>query len=612
MEAIWLPILKFAELHTRTMRLSKFFGETLREAPSESDSASSQMLVRAGYVRQLAAGLYSYLPLAHKSLRKIEQILREEMDAIGGQEMCMPVVHPAEIWQESGRWFEIGDEMGRFQDRKGRDLVLAMTHEEVVTSLCKSEIRSYRQLPQMVYHMQTKFRDEPRARGGLIRVREFVMKDSYTLDKDFDGLQAQYESHYDAYHRIGARLGLNLVAVQSDPGMMGGKVAHEFMYITPVGEDSLAICEETGYASNLDVANFQKIPEPADAQEPLTRVHTPGQSTIAKVAEFCGVSTRQTGKMVFYMGEFGPDEPSRLVAACVRGDMEINDLQLRYAIKAQALRSAEPEEIASAGCVPGYASLCDIDRNKAILVVDDLIPASKNLVVGANEKNWHYTGANYGRDYTADVIAPIALAYDGAPDPIAGKPLRLVRGIEVGNIFQLGTRYSSSMGATYTDETGTEFPIVMGSYGIGVGRALACVAEEYSDEYGMDLPISVAPYQVILVSLGRSGEVQEAAETLYHQMLEAGIEVLYDDRSVSPGVKFADADLRGIPLRCTVSSRSLGRGGAEFGRRRSKYLAIVPLENATEYIQKGIAECFRVLNQRLEDLPAWDSRPESA
>lgn len=592
------------------MRLSKFFGQTLREAPSESDSASSQMLVRAGYIRQLAAGLYSYLPLAYRSLRKIEQILREEMDAINGQEMCMPVVHPAEIWQESGRWYEIGDEMGRFQDRKGRELVLAMTHEEVVTTLCKSEIRSYRQLPQMVYHMQTKFRDEPRARGGLIRVREFVMKDSYTLDKDFDGLQSQYEAHYDAYHRIGARLGLNLVAVQSDPGMMGGKIAHEFMYVTPIGEDSLAICEETGYASNLDVASFRKIPEPSHPPQPLTRVHTPGQATIAKVADFCGVSTRQTGKMVFYMGDFGPENPPKLIAACVRGDMEINELQLRYAVKAQALRPAEAEEIAAAGCIPGYASLRDIDRAKAVTVVDDLIPESGNLVVGANEHDWHFTGANYGRDFSADIVAPIALAYEGAPDPIDGKPIHVVRGVEVGNIFQLGTRYSGSMGATYTDETGAERPIVMGSYGIGVGRALACVAEEYSDDYGMDLPVSVAPYHVILVSLGRSGEVKEKAEALYSALLAVGIEVIYDDREVSPGVKFADADLLGMPLRCTVSSRSLKRGGVEFGRRRSKDLAIIPLEHAVEKIQEEITKCFDRLHQRLEHLPTWESQPK--
>ncbi|MCY4233659.1 MAG: proline--tRNA ligase [Bacteroidetes bacterium] len=594
------------------MRLSKFFGETLREAPSESDSASSQMLARAGYVRQLAAGLYSYLPLAHRSLRKIEQILREEMDAIGGQELCMPVVHPAEIWQESGRWYDIGDEMGRFQDRKGRDLVLALTHEEVVATLCKSEIRSYRQLPQLVYHMQTKFRDELRARGGLIRVREFVMKDSYSLDKDMEGLQSQYVAHYDAYHRIGARLGLDLVAVKSDPGMMGGKTAHEFMYLTPVGEDSLAVCEETGYASNLDVAMFQKIPESSDSQEPLTRIHTPGQSTIAKVAKFCGVSKHQTGKMVFFMGDFGLEHPPRLIAACVRGDMEINELQLRYAVKAQALRPAEADEITAIGCVPGYASFCDIDPSKALLVADDLIPQSANLVVGANEKDWHYTGTNYGRDFTADIIAPIALAYDGAPDPIDGKPLRIVRGIEVGNIFQLGTRYSDTMGATYTDETGEELPIFMGSYGIGVGRALACVAEEHSDDYGLDLPISVAPYHVILVSLGRSGDVHDAAENLYFELLNSGVEVLYDDRPVSPGVKFADADLRGIPLRCTVSSRSLGRGGVEFGRRRSKDLDIIPLDDAVKGIQEGITQCFRKLQQRLEHLPTWASRSKDS
>ena len=590
------------------MRLSAFFGQTLRQVPTESDSASSQMLVRAGYIRQLAAGLYSYLPLAHRSLRKIEQILREEMDAIGGQEMCMPVVHPAEVWQQSGRWYQIGPEMGRLKDRRGRDLVLAMTHEEVVTDLCKTEIHSYRQLPQMVYHMQTKFRDEARARGGLIRVREFVMKDSYTLDLDADGLHRQYVAHYDAYHRIGARVGLSLVAVQSDPGMMGGKVAHEFMYVTPIGEDSLALCEETGYASNLDVAEFRKITEDNGPPAPLTRVHTPGQATIAQVAKWCGVSTRQTAKMVFYAGDFGEDKPSRLVAAVVRGDMEVNELQLRYAAQAQALRVAESEEIMAAGCIPGYASPRDIDRSRAIVVVDDLVANSSNLVVGANEKDYHFTGANYGRDFEADLVCPIALAYDGAPDPLGGHPMKIVRGVELGNIFQLGTRYSASMGATYTDEQGEEKPILMGSYGIGVGRTLACVAEEYSDEYGMDLPISVAPYHVILVSLGRAGEVKDKAEALYNNLLAAGVEVLYDDRAASPGVKFADADLRGIPLRCTVSSRSLKRGGFEFGRRRSGEWEIVPEDQAVSHIQAATENLFDALAKRLEGLPTWETR----
>ena len=566
------------------------------------------MLVRAGYVRQLAAGLYSYLPLAHRSLRKIEQILREEMDAIGGQEMCMPVVHPAELWQSSGRWYEIGDEMGRLKDRRGRDLVLAMTHEEVVAELCKSEIKSYRQLPQMVYHMQTKFRDEPRARGGLIRVREFVMKDSYTLDLDFAGLQKQYEAHYDAYYRIGARVGLDLVAVQSDPGMMGGKTAHEFMYVTPIGEDSLAVCEETGYASNLDVATFRSEPENNGAPQPLTRVHTPGQSTIDMVADYCGVSTRQTAKMVFFMGDFGADMPPKLIAAVVRGDMEVNELQVRYKSGAQALRVAEAEEIEAAGCVPGYASPREINRSRAIVVADDLVAASSNLVVGANERDYHLTGANYGRDFTADIVAPVALAFDGAPDPVAGRPMRIVRGVELGNIFQLGTRYSASMGAMYTDEQGAEHPIVMGSYGIGVGRTLACVAEEYSDEYGLDLPVSVAPYHVILVSLGRAGAVREQAEALYGTLTAAGVEVLYDDRDVSPGVKFADADLRGMPLRCTISERSLERGGVEFGRRRSKEWEIVPLNEAVARIQAAIEACFDDLALRLDHLPTWETR----
>ena len=564
------------------------------------------MLLRAGYIRQLAAGLFSYLPPAWRAMRKIEQILREEMDGIGGQEMCMPVVHPAELWQESGRWYEIGDPMARLKDRRGRDLVLAMTHEEVVTSLCKTEVRSYRQLPQMVYHMQTKFRDEPRARGGLIRVREFVMKDSYTLDLDEAGLQEQYERHYDAYYRIGKRCGLDLVAVQSDPGMMGGKMAHEFMYVSPIGEDSLAICEETGYASNLEIATFQKVPEDNGRPAPLEKVHTPGASTIEALAEFLGIPTSQTGKVVFFMGSIDGEE--KLILGLVRGDMEINESQLGYAAKAQELRAAEAEEIAASGAVPGYASPRDVDRSRTVVVVDDLVTQSTNLVVGANEPDYHLTGANYGRDYEADVVHPIAAAYEGAPDPIGGQPLSITRGVEVGNIFQLGTRYSASLGANYTDIDGVEHPIIMGSYGIGVGRMLACVAEEYADEYGMDLPVSIAPWHVVLVSLARKGETKEKAEALYQSLLDAGVEVLYDDREVSPGVKFADADLRGMPFRMTISERSLKRGGVEFGRRRARPADIVPLDEAVARAQAAIEEAFEELDRSLDSLPTWKDR----
>ena len=587
------------------MRVSTFFGETLREVPAEADTASYQWLLRAGYIRQLAAGIFSYLPLAQRSLRKIEQILREEMDAIGGQEVCMPVVHPAEIWQQTGRWYDIDETMGRFKDRRNRDMVLAMTHEEVVAELCRTEIRSYRQLPQMIYHLQTKFRDEPRARGGLIRVREFVMKDSYTLDLDMEGLEAQYFRHYDAYHRIGARVGLPLVAVQSDVGMMGGKMAHEFMYVTPIGEDSLAICEETGYASNLEVAAFRKEPIDNGPPQPLERVHTPGHATIEEVAAFLGVEKTQTAKMVFYMGDYGPDAPEKLVVGVVRGDMEVNVIQLTYQAEARALRPPHPEEIEAAGAVPGYASPRGLDRDKAVVIVDDLVANSTNLVVGANEKDYHFTGANYGRDYEADTVAAIAAAYDGALDPIGGKPMKIVRGVEVGNIFQLGTRYSDALGALYTDENGEEHPIVMGSYGIGVGRLLACIAEEYNDEYGLTLPISVAPYHVALVALVRSDETREKAEALYQTLLDAGIEVLYDDRDASPGVKFADADLRGMPLRLTISERSLKKGGVEFKRRTARDFEIIPVEDAVARVEEEIQALFDDLAQRLKDVPVW-------
>ena len=587
------------------MRVSSLFGQTLREAPTEADTASHAMLLRAGYVRQLAAGLFSYLPLAQRSLQKIERILRDEMDRIGGQEMCMPVVHPAELWQKTGRWYDIGDTMGRLKDRKGRDLVLAMTHEEVVAHLCKTEVRSYRQLPMMVYHIQTKFRDEPRARGGLIRTREFVMKDSYTLDSSEEGLREQYVRHYDAYHRIGVRAGLELVAVRSDVGMMGGKIAHEFMYISPSGEDSLAICDSTGYASNLEVAEFRRQPMENGDPRPLERVHTPGAATIEDLSAYLGIAKEQTAKMVFFTGDFGPDAPKRIVIGLVRGDMEVNILQLQYLAGARELLPADDEAILEIGATPGFASPYGIDKSKAIVVADSLVADSTNLVVGANAVDYHFTGANHGRDYEADVVGPIALAYDGAPDPIGGDPLRVVRGIEVGNIFQLGTRYSTALGATFTDDSGREQPIVMGSYGIGVGRLLACVAEEYSDDYGMNLPVSVAPFHVALIVLSRNPDVHRKAEMLYAALREANIEVLFDDRDASPGVKFADADLRGMPLRVTVSERSLRRGGAEFGLRRTKDIEIVPLDDVPERACRIIAELHAELAQRPS--PTWKS-----
>ena len=576
--------------------MSHLFGTTLRDTPAEADIDSHGLLLRAGYVRQLAAGIFSYLPLAWRSLRKIDQILREEMDRIGGQEINMPVVHPAELWQATGRWYEIDDTMARFQDRRGRDMLLAMTHEEVVARLASTEVRSYRQLPMLVYHIQTKFRDELRSRGGLIRVREFQMKDSYSLDRDPEGLARQYEAHYEAYQRIGERVGLSLTAVLSDVGMMGGAVAHEFMYVTPIGEDSLALCPGCGYAANRDVARFH-IETPKDEQPlPLEKVHTPGAKTISEVCELLGVQSDRTGKMVFYVGTFAGDadspdapRPTRLIVCVVRGDMEVNPIQVQNLTGAIELRPAHEEEILEAGMVPGAASPIGVDRDAGLVLVDELVAASPNLVLGANESDYHLRNVCCGRDYEPELVGAITAAFEGAPCAECGTGLDMVRGVEVGNIFQLGTKYSEGLEAFFTDEDGSDKPIYMGSYGIGLGRLLACVAEEHRDEQGLHLPISVAPFEVSLVSLARSPESVEAAERLYGELVEEGLEVLYDDREdASAGVKLKDADLRGVPIRVVVGERSLKQGGAELKRRTDEHVRIVPLGELMSEIRMEI------------------------
>ena len=579
------------------MRVQNLFGDTLRDVPADADFPSHQLMLRAGYVRQLAAGIFSHLPLAQRSILKIAEILRQEIDRIGGQEINMPVVHPAEPWQKSGRWATVDQTMVRFKDRRGHDMLLAMTHEEIVATLASGEIRSYRQLPQLVYQIQTKFRDEPRARGGLIRVREFVMKDSYSLDRDEEGLKRQYREHYVAYLRIGARAGLPLTVVQSDVGMMGGKVAHEFMYVTPIGEDVLVTCASCGYAANREVARFKKNATGA-AEAPLERVSTPGATTIEEVARFLDVGPDRIAKTVFYMGRFA-EGPDRLVLGVVRGDMEVNPIQLQNLSKALELRPTHAEEIAAAGAVAGYGSPIGI-KDGSVVVADDAV-AEGGFVMGANAKDQHVRNARARRDYTPTVVGPIALAYDGAACERCGSPLQLVRGVEVGNIFQLGTRYSDGSGAHYLDESGKSRPIVMGSYGIGLGRLLACVAEEHRDERGLCLPVSVAPFHVSLLWLGRSDESRAIAEKLYADLGRAGIEVLFDDRDVGAGVKFADADLRGMPIRLVVSDRSLKQGGAELTPRREKDGAIVPIEGLAQVIRDRLAAMQAELDRRLEE-----------
>jgi prolyl-tRNA synthetase len=571
--------------------MSRLFSQTLRRSPSEADVTSHQLLLRAGYIRQLGAGLFSYMPLGKRSLTKIEDIIRDAMDVIGGQEREMPVVNPAEVWKKTNRWYEIGAEMARFRDRVGRDMVLAMTHEEVIADIARQEIRSYRQLPLMVYHIQTKFRDDPRPRAGLIRVREFTMKDSYTLDRDWEGLDNQYRMHYQAYFDIFNRCSVPSIAVKSDVGMMGGRMAHEYMYLTPIGEDSLVLCDNCGFSSNRQVASFIKKAPAAEELAPLEEVHTPDCKTIADLAAFLDIPESKTAKAVFLVATVAEEEGDvdKFVLAILRGDMELNETKLVNAVKAKELRPATEEEIRAQGIEPGYGS--PIGSSGVLVVVDDLIPQSPNLVGGANKVEYHYKNVNYGRDYRADIVTDIAAAQEGYGCPDCTALLRMSRGVEIGNIFQLGTKYSVAMGANYLDEDGQLKPIVMGSYGIGSGRLLACVAEEHNDEHGLIMPITVAPYQVYLISLpGKEIDTLAIAEKLYEELTEAGVEVLFDDRDERPGVKFNDADLIGIPLRLVVGERGLKEGGLEFKRRDSQERQIVPTENAVEMVQATIQE----------------------
>jgi prolyl-tRNA synthetase len=554
------------------MRMSTQFGSTLRKAPSGVEVASHGLLLRAGYIRQLAAGIFSYLPLAQRSIGKIERILREEMEAAGGQEVSMPVVQPADAWERSGRYAATGQELVRLRDRRNREMVLAMTHEEIVAGLAASEVDSYQKLPRLVYQIQTKFRDDPRPRAGLIRAREFTMKDAYSLDRDEAGLDRQYGTLFDAYFRIFARCGLPALAVGADVGIMGGSMAHEFMYLTPVGEDTILICDSCGYKANRQVARFRKPIAEAGEQRPVEKITTPGANTIEALARTLEIPASSTAKAVFVVATVEGSE--RFVFAVVRGDMELNETKLANAVGASGLRPALHEEVRAVGAEPGYGSPLGVEG--ALVVVDDAIPTSPNLVAGANEEGFHFLNVNYGRDFVADIVADIAAAHDGSLCPECGSVMRAVRGVEVGNIFKLGTRYSDAFGASFLDGDGRRKPVVMGSYGIGLGRLLACIAEEHHDENGLVWPISVAPYQVHIVT-DRAGEL---ADGLYDRLVSAGVEVLYDDRRESLGAKFKDADLIGVPIRLTLTPRSLENGGVEIKTRHSSESYVVPIEEA--------------------------------
>ncbi len=580
------------------MRMSSLFSQTLRENPTEAEVASHQLLLRAGYIRSLAAGIFSYLPLARRAMSRIEAIMRQEINAIGGQEVTMPVINPADLWQESRRWYQIGSEMGRFLDKSGHPMVLAMTHEEVIADLVRHEVRSYRQLPCLLYHIQTKWRDDPRPRAGLIRTREFTMLDSYSLDATWEGLDAQYQAHFQAYRNIYRRCGLPVIAVGADTGIMGGKQAHEFMYLTAIGEDTLLLCDACGYASNRQIARFVKPPASQEQPKPVEKVATPHAATIEDLANFLEIPTMRTAKAVFMVATLAVGDASHemFIFAVVRGDLEVNESKLTTAISEAGLgsvisiRPAAEAEIRATGAVPGYASPVGLkpDPGRLLVIVDDSIAASPNLVAGANEEGYHLRNTNYGRDYQASIVTDIASADEGAGCPQCGAPMRAARGVEVGNIFKLGTRFSDAMSCTYRTESGEEKPVIMGSYGIGTGRLLACLAEEHHDEKGLCWPASVAPYPAALVLLaGKSGRPQAQADELYSLLVENGLEPLYDDRmDSSAGVKFNDADLIGLPLRITIGDRSLQQGGVEVKPRRGRETAVMPPGEAVARVKE--------------------------
>jgi prolyl-tRNA synthetase len=568
--------------------MSHLFGRTLREAPADVELTSHQLMLRAAMIRPLGAGIFNLLPLGWRVVRHVEQIIREEMDAIGGQEMYMPVIHPADVWKESGRWQTVGPEMGRFKDRGDRDMVLAMTHEEIVTDLARTEVNSYRQLPQIVYHIQTKWRDEPRSRGGLIRTREFTMKDSYSLDADEAGLDVAYQLHWKAYDRIFQRCGLRFVVVGADTGMMGGSASNEFMAFSPNGEDTILLCPTGDYAANREVATFQRDEPSSEALLPMEEVETPNTTTIAALAEFLNVPLSRTAKAVFYTSESG-----RFIFVVIRGDLDVNETKLRKVIGESTITPATAEEIRAHGVEPGYGS--PVGVKDAVIVVDESARDARNLVAGANREGWHLLNVNLGRDYEADHIADVASAEQGFRCPQCGTPMEATRAIEVGNIFKLGTRYSEALGANFLDEEGKSHPIAMGSYGIGSGRVTATIVEQRHDEKGIDWPVEVAPYHVSLMWLGAAEDQPTvlAATELYAGFQAAGIEVLFDDRAERAGVKFNDADLIGCPVRVSVSKRTLERGEVEIKARRRDSAVFVPMADALTTVQTLLAELRR-------------------
>ncbi len=559
------------------MRLSNLFGKTLRQTPAEAENISHQLLLKAGMINQLAAGVYSYLPLALRALQKIETIIREEMDAAGGQELQMPVLQPLEMWQETERDLAFGKGLFTLSDRRERALVLGPTHEEVITELVRRNVQSYRDLPLLLYQIQTKFRDEPRPRGGLMRVREFGMKDLYSFDADEECLNTTYQKMITAYKRIYERCGLDFVVVEADSGAIGGKESHEFMVLAESGEDIILSCSKCDYAANVEKAESVKPEGKTGEMLQMEEVATPGRVTIEEVANFLNVPEIQTLKAVFYTAD------GEMVFVAIRGDIEVNEVKLKNALGCHELRLATEDEISNAGLVAGSASPLGLSGIKR--VGDPSITLGANLVAGGNKPDTHIRNVNYPRDFAIDLMVDIATARAGEGCPVCGAPLIAKKGVEVGHVFKLGSFFTERMGATFLDRDGVAHPILMGCYGIGIGRLLAAAIEQNHDEKGVIWPIPIAPYQVHLCPLSSDNqEVVTKVESLYTELTRKGLEVIFDDRDESPGVKLNDADLLGMPLRVVLSSRSLKSGSVELKMRCKKEAVLVSLDGVSREI----------------------------
>ena len=571
------------------MRYSNYFIPTYKETPSEAEIISHQLMLRAGLIRKLTSGIYNYLPAGLKSLKKVENIIREEMNRSGAVEVLMPAVQPAELWQESGRWDFYGTELLRFKDRHNRDACLGPTHEEVITDLVRREIRSYKQMPINFYQIQTKFRDEIRPRFGIMRCREFIMKDAYSFDSDEAGAEKSYEIMHQAYSNIFRRCGLKFRAVEADTGSIGGSFSHEFMVLADTGEDQIVNCTQCDYAANIEKAEVKwdehKPADAYDAMKPLEEVDTPDIKTVEEVTSFLSISPDQLIKTLILYSD------GEMVAALVRGDHELNEIKLKNLLGAEQVELADPQNVAEVTGAPmGFAGPVGL---KVRMIADHAIKGMRNFVTGGNRQDLHLLNVNMERDFQVDLFGDLRMVTPEDSCPRCGEDIRFGRGIEVGHIFKLGTKYSKAMRAVFLDEKGSEKPIVMGCYGIGVGRTVAAAIEQNHDRDGIIFPISIAPFEVVILPLQmHEKKVVEAAEKIYRELSDEGLDVLIDDRDVRAGIKFNDADLLGTPIRVMVGMRNLKEGQAEIRMRSESESAIIPIQDAPRITGEKVKDLY--------------------